>query len=68
MTKRGLLEAFKQRIGGERVWKTFDNADQLHAHVLHALSASAKPDDDGDDDIPTDLTHLPASAAHFPWP
>ena len=63
--KARLLEAFKQRIGGERVWKTFDNADQLHAHVLHALSASAKPDDDGDDDIPTDLTHLPAGAAHF---
>ena len=59
------LEAFKQRIGGERVWKTFDNVDQLHAHVLHALSANAKPDDGGNDDIPTDLTHLPAGAAHF---
>ncbi|WP_158281736.1 DUF4062 domain-containing protein [Rivihabitans pingtungensis] len=59
------LEAFKQRIGGERVWKTFDNVDQLHAHVLHALSANAKPDDGDHDDIRTDLTHLPAGAAHF---
>ena len=59
------LRAFKQRIGGERVWKTFDNVDQLHAHVLHALSANAKPDDGNHDDIRTDLTHLPAGAAHF---
>jgi len=56
------LKAFKQRIGGERVWKTFDNVDQLHAHVLHALSAHAKP---GDDDIPTPFISLPNGAAHF---
>jgi hypothetical protein len=59
------LAAFKQRIGGERVWKTFDNSDQLHTEVLHALSNNAKSGDGSHDDIRIDLTHIPAGAAHF---
>lgn len=59
------LKAFKQRIGGERVWKTFDNADQLHAHVLHALMEVIGSGGDGSTDIRVDLTHLPAGAPHF---
>ena len=59
------LQAFKQRLETSRVRATFNNADQLRAEVLHALSANTKPDDGGHDDIRTDLTHLPAGAAHF---
>ncbi len=59
------LKAFKQRIGGERVWKTFDNPDQLRAEVLHALSENTKFGGSCHDDIRIDLTHLPAGAAHF---
>ncbi|MGB0722918.1 MAG: DUF4062 domain-containing protein [Gammaproteobacteria bacterium] len=73
------LQTFKARIQTERVRQTFDNPDQLHAKILHALADhrphSPLPPGEGPGvrarptSIPTtpkiDLQHLPKGAPHF---